>query len=195
MPESPAWQLDPWSEADGFAKIGQQSDRVRGLLLDDSVFPLRSSRISLWSAGEHAGHIAMVNLRMAKAIMTTLESPELHRHETTGPGTTALLEAGEAPRGVAEAPAMVRPEDRTREEFLSILGEAVGCWTRLEGRASEIAACRGRFEHSRLGFMTPHEWVRMCSLHAAHHLRIINDISGSWPGVGPPAETLDPGGC
>lgn len=181
MAHSPAWQVDPWPEADGFAKIRQQSDSVLGLLSDEGIFPLRSGEVSLWSVGEHAGHIAMVNLRMAKAIESTLEQPALHREETLPARTTSLLEAGVAPRGVAEAPPTARPEGRGREEFLSILEEAVSSWADLGWRRDEIADCAGRFEHSRLGFMTPREWVRMCSLHAAHHLQIVRDILGERP--------------
>lgn len=189
MFDSPAWRVDPWAGADSFRKIRQQSDTVRELLSDESVFAQRSSGISLWSAGEHAGHIAMVNLRMAKAIASTLGRPAVHRDEILPATTTALLEAGEAPRGVAQAPAMVRPEGRTREEFLSILEEAVACWAGLAIRADEIVSCPGRFEHSRLGFMNPAEWVRMSTLHSAHHLRIVNDI------LDQRAESLDPKAC
>jgi len=177
MSESPPWTTDDWSGPGDFRKLWQQFEAIRNILADEAAFGIRDEAVSGWSGGEHAGHLALVTMRMARAVEAGLACPETSETPPALPDTTRdILERGEAPRGVAQAPDPVRPEGRERGELLETLDQAEALWRRLAQRQADIDGCPSRIEHPRLGFMTPREWLRLCAIHSAHHLEIVRDI-------------------
>ena len=176
MLDSPVWEMEPWSLEADLAKIGQQWGYLRGILEDAAHYELRDPDISGWSCGEHAGHIAMVTLRIAAGIEQNLLEPQRDADGKWAEPTAAVLEAGDFPRGAAKSPAHVDPAGRPRSDFLPLLPEAERAWAAVSQKSLELPECPARFPHFILGYLTSPEWVRFCALHTAHHLAVVRDI-------------------
>jgi hypothetical protein len=119
----------------------------------------------------------MVAQTIADRIEGNLAEPTRNQGETTHDLAHRVLSAGRFPRGSATSPPDVHPESRPREDFQPLLRAAIESWGRIRARADELPACAARDLHSRLGYLTSTEWVRMCAVHTAHHLALVNDIS------------------
>lgn len=179
MSTSPPWRTDDWSLGADLVKIDQQWVAIRRVLEDPSLFERSEPDISEWSAGGHAIHIVLVAHTIADRIEGNLADPERNREETTPELAHRVLAAGGFTRGVAEAPPETRPDRHTREEALSLLPMAIAAWERIRDRAPELADCPARARHFTLGHLSSIEWVRMCAVHTAHHLKVIRDIAGA----------------
>lgn len=178
-PQTPSTVLDTWELHSDLAKIEQQWAPLFTILEDDGGFSERDPRISAWSAGEQAGHLAIVCIRISGIIRNHLANPEQDRDEEWSQYTRPIFESGIAPRGVAKAPPPVQPRDRTRRELLRILRMARTRWRKIIDRADRLSACPARTEHFIFGYLTSTDWVRFCAFHNAHHLRIIEDIQNA----------------
>jgi hypothetical protein len=176
MSETPVWTVEGWDLESDLAKIGQQWDYVREILDDPELYALRNREISGWSCGEHAGHIAMVTIWIAAGIDQNLIEPERDAGGEWVEFTGAILEQGDFPRGAAQSPPRVDPAERPREDFLPLLPVAEEAWLGVGAKADRLPACRARFHHFALGYMTSTEWVRFCALHTAHHLAVVRDL-------------------
>ncbi len=128
--------------------------------------------------GEHAGHIAITKLGIAKGIEGNLASPERDRDLQRGEPAEALLRNGTFPRGVA-APERIDPKGRSREELAALGIRSVDTWSALAARSAAIATCPARFPHFMLGWLTSAEWVRFCAIHTAHHLALVREIEAN----------------
>jgi hypothetical protein len=173
------WQVGEWELPSDLAKIEQQWASIRGILEDPAFFEHSSHEVSAWSCGQHGGHVVMVLQTIADRIEGNLAEPDRNRDETPPDVAHRVLSAGSLHRGGATAPDDTRPESRSREDFLAMLPAAVEAWKGIGSRADEIDQCPARSPHFRLGYLSSGEWVRMCAVHTAHHLKIVRDIVGS----------------
>ncbi len=176
MTLSPASTVDPWDQADGISKLAQQLEVVRGIIRDEALFSRRNPTISGWSVGEHAGHLAIVCGRMGTAIEKNLADPARNNDQASQDFLEPILTTGDFPRGVAEAPPGTEAVDRTREELLAVLDETDDRWKKLSERSADLHSCSSRTRHHRFGFLTARQWLRLATVHNAHHLTIINEI-------------------
>jgi len=178
MSGTPPWQTDEWDVGADLEKIRQQWATISRVLEDDSLFDRSDSDISAWSCGQHAGHVLLVSRIMADEIDGNLGAPERNvdgaRHELAH----RVFSVGGFRRGVATSPREALPGGHSRTDFLALLPDVVGSWERIAGRADEVSASRARSEHFTLGYLTSSEWVRMCAVHTAHHLKVVRDIVG-----------------
>lgn len=178
MSTLPPWRVGDWDLTSDFAKIEQQWTPLRRVLEDPALFEARDKGVSGWSCGQHAGHSLLVAQLMATAVEGNLADPEQNEHETTWDVALRVMTAGDFPRGAAESPPDVHPEDRAREDFLALLDPTVESWARVRRRAADLPGCAARALHPRLKYLTSTEWVRMCAVHTAHHLALVRDIVG-----------------
>lgn len=178
MTGSPPWLTDEWDLSGDIAKIGQQWPTLRRILEDATLFDRRDSEVSGWSCGQHAGHSLLVAAVIAERIEGNLGDPDRNSGEQPHELAHHVFTKGGFRRGVATAPPEALPEGRSREDYLSMLPEVVAAWEAIETRADELPGCAARARHFTLGHLTSTEWVRMCAVHTAHHLRLVLDIAG-----------------
>jgi hypothetical protein len=178
MSATPPWHTDPWDLDGDLAKIAQQWTSIARILEDEALCERGDDGVSAWSCGQHAGHVLLVARRMAADIEANLDEPERNADEKPHELAERVFTVGGFRRGVATSPQEGLPESRARADFLALLPEIVTGWERIAERADEIRAARARSEHFTLGYLTSAEWVRMCAVHNAHHLRIVRDIVG-----------------
>ena len=176
MKSTPPWKVDDWSLGSGLAKVEEQWTAIRELLEDPELFELRDESVSGWSCGQHGGHLAIVTRWIARGILENLDEPGRGADGRTREATTALLDRGDFPRGVAKSPPTADPTGRPRESLLPVLTGAIVAWRTVNDRATEIPDCPARFEHFALGSMTSDEWVRFCVIHTAHHLDVVHNV-------------------
>ena len=81
------------------------------------------------------------------------------------------------PRGEAEAPRMVRPDDEVNPEFLAMeLAQNRTTLEELRTLGVRIADAKGRIPHQALGALAAPHWLRFAALHARHHWAIVRDV-------------------
>jgi len=141
-------------------------DALRERLPDHAV---SAPSVSRWSVGRHLEHCAL-------AITSVVEQLEASRPPAPSAGfhavRTAVMLTGRIPRGAADAPPGVVPEDGPDEAHTRALLDR-----------AEAAAERARaldpgtwFRHFVLGVLDRDRALRFLAIHDAHHLRIVRDI-------------------
>ena len=145
MSQTPPWQVDDWTLSAGLEKIEQQWDALSEVLGHSGLFELRDPEVSGWSCGEHAGHMAMVTLGIAKGIHGNLAEPDRDAAGEWGEPTKRVLEMGGFPRGVAKSPPRLDTAGRPRSDFAPILDDAVDAWAAVRARAAEFPGVRRAF--------------------------------------------------
>jgi len=138
---------------------------------------LPSPSVSGWSAEQHLAHVALAN----ELVLRNLKSLALGRGALIveggepKPGVRAILESGRLPRGVAQAPRMVRPpESIERALMLQWLEDGRRELASLDPRT--IVAGRLRVPHQQLGPLDAQEWMRFAVAHTRHHLVIAREV-------------------
>ena len=91
--------------------------------------------------------------------------------------TAEVLASDATPRGEAEAPRMVRPDDEVNPEFLAMeLAQNRATLEELRALGTAIAEARGWIPHQELGTLAAPHWLRFAALHARHHWAIVRDV-------------------
>ncbi|MGD2046580.1 MAG: DinB family protein [Gemmatimonadota bacterium] len=178
MSGTPPWQTDAWDLDGDLAKIRQQWTAVARILEDDVLSERSDQGVSAWNCGEHAGHVLLVARIMADDIEANLAEPGRNLEKQPHQLADRVFTAGGFRRGVATSPRAALPDDHSHAEFLALLPEVIAAWERIGARSDEVRASRARSEHFTLGYLTSSEWVRMCAVHNAHHLKVVRDIAG-----------------
>jgi len=124
----------------------------------------------------HAGHIALADSFMAKMIEQCLGDPEPNQPARWADYTEAIFRHGGFKRGTGQAPELIRPDQHSPESLLKRLDAARRRWERLSLDPNLIEQCRATRPHFAFGDLKPADWTRLCAIHNAHHLRIIEDI-------------------
>ncbi|MCB9908255.1 MAG: DinB family protein [Planctomycetes bacterium] len=142
----------------------------------------RVEAVSGWSPAQHLYHVVLATdlglgnvlaLVRGKGILIR-ESGAIH------PETEAILCSDSIPRGAAQAPRMVQPNERVEREQVEIeLTNVDRSLQELESLADSIATSPGWIKHQVLGPLNASHWMRFCSLHAQHHLAIIEEIESA----------------
>ena len=92
-------------------------------------------------------------------------------------GDAEVLASDATPRGEAEAPRMVRPDDEVNPEFLAMeLAQNRTTLEELRTLGVRIADAKGWIPHQELGALAAPHWLRFAALHARHHWAIVRDV-------------------
>lgn len=173
---SPPTRVDPWDLSRDLAKIEQQWPYLREILENPDSFQEVAAEVSQWSSGEHAGHLALGACLMARRVAECLEDSQANLQPEQPDFTELVFKKGGFQRGVGKAPQEMRPEAHTPAVLLAKLDEAQGLWRDLSRKPDRIAASRSTRKHFAFGDLKASDWTRLCALHNAHHLRIVEDI-------------------
>lgn len=142
---------------------------------------LCAPEVSGWSVGQHLYHAALAT-DLALRNVRSLVSGKGRLIQTDGEldaRAAAVLASDETPRGVSEAPRMVRPGTEIDPEFLAM--EQSGnrdALTKLRTIAEDIGNAPGWIPHQDLGPLRAAHWLRFAALHARHHHAIVRDVIG-----------------
>jgi len=99
------------------------------------------------------------------------EEGEIH------PRAAQVLEDDVTPRGEAQAPRMVTPDETVEPRFLEMeMNGNREALAGLEAIADEIIAAPAWIPHQVLGPLSAAHWLRFAALHARHHWAIVRDI-------------------
>jgi len=151
-----------------------------------ALLPRTAPSVSGWSAEQHLAHVALAN----ELVLRNLKSLALGRGALVveggepKPGVREILEACRLPRGVAQAPRMVRPpETIERDLMLQWLGDARRELAALDPRT--IVHGTLRIPHQLLGPLDAVQWLRFGVAHTTHHLLIAREVLVALePGLG-----------
>lgn len=155
--------------------------RIRQLCQSEESLSFHSASISHWSVGQHCEHILKadrLNLRAIEMLMRG-GGEAIDSSASSHP----VLESGEIPRGVAEAPGFVMPEEEPASEVLVPLAEKVlSGWSE---KLKELEGCTGNEEfmmrgipHHEMGLLDIPAWIRFAMIHTRHHVDIAEEILG-----------------
>jgi hypothetical protein len=138
---------------------------------------LASPAVSGWSPEQHLAHVALAN----ELVLRNLKSLALGRGALVvaggepKPGVSEMLERGRLPRGVAQAPRMVRPPEAIeRELMLQWLADGRRELAALDPRT--VVAGALRVPHQLLGPLDAPQWLRFGLVHTRHHLGIAREV-------------------
>lgn len=149
---------------------------------DPEALVRRSEGVSGWSVAQHLYHIALATdlaFRHVKSLVAG-KGRLIQAEGEIGAQATEVLLSDTTPRGEAQAPRMVTPEDDVNPEYLEM--ELRGNYDALKGLreiAADIAAAPGWIPHQILGPLAAPHWLRFAALHARHHWAIMRDIEES----------------
>ena len=152
-------------------------------LLDGSPAELLARtlpEVSGWSVHQHLFHAALateLGLRNVAGLArgtTRLARP----FRSIADWALEGLERGAIERGFAQAPRMVRPPERVDAELLrEIVATNAADLERLEPLLDQLPAAQGCVPHQAMGDLTALQWLRFVSVHARHHLAIVDEIA------------------
>jgi hypothetical protein len=146
---------------------------------DDSVFYAVADKVSLWSAAQHAWHVASANLLMFSAIEKLYKDEAEDVLRTGGPTLPGwfVLTTGRLPRGRAKAPAPLEaPPETVRPDAVRLVQQSKAMMTSLAQRAQFLHEPKGRLNHFALGNLTALQWLKFARIHTRHHLAIVREI-------------------
>ncbi|MEK7793667.1 MAG: DinB family protein [Candidatus Hydrogenedentota bacterium] len=172
---SPA-KVDAWDIKADFAKLNQQFDAVAEVLNSEKYFNVKNEKVSKWSCGDQAGHIVLAAQMMRGGLQANIDNPELNVDGQPNEQGKAVMAGGDFPRGVAQAPEAIRPEGKTRDEFIKLLASEKKAWNDLEKMSDKLVALKSRSPHPAFGPLSCSDWVRFVAIHSAHHLALVRDI-------------------
>lgn len=139
----------------------------------------RAPEVSGWSVEQHLYHVALAtdlsfnNVRSAATGKGMLVSAD----GELGDWAAEVLARDEQPRGVTEAPRMVRPGETVEEAFLKMEQEGNRrVLEELRGVSESIEGSSAWVPHQELGPLRAAHWLRFAALHARHHLAIVEDV-------------------
>jgi len=168
-------------------KVGEELEILGGILdrfealraAGPATLGRREPSVSAWSVEQHLYHIALATdlaLRNVRSLVRG-RGRLIVQEGALGDAAADVLQNRRTERGVAEAPRMVRPEETVDPEFLAM--ELRGNRETLEAvraEAEAVPAAAGWIPHQILGPLSASHWLRFASMHAQHHLSIVEDV-------------------
>lgn len=126
--------------------------------------------VSAWSIGQHIEHV----LRATSAFtLVILRNRKPNGHGIQREIKHQLLEKGQMPRGLAQAPEATLPgKDASREDLAKLLLKTRKRVDQLVSVDADAVA-----DHPYLGEMNRDEIIRFMEIHLEHHLRIMDEIA------------------
>ena len=163
-----------------FARLHEAFDAFEAIFQEgEGARKMRAPEVSGWSVEQHLYHIALAtdlafgHVRALLAGKGRLISDE----GELGAQAAEVLASDTTPRGEAEAPRMVTPDDDVNPDFLAMeLRGNRDSLAKLEEVATDLAAAPGWIPHQTLGTLAAPHWLRFAALHARHHWAIVKDI-------------------
>jgi hypothetical protein len=172
-----ATQVDVEAE---LAALGRHLDRFEELRAGGpAVLGQRAPTVSAWSVEQHLYHIALATdlaFRNVRSLVSGKGALIVQEGALT-PEAAVVLTSLRTERGVAEAPRMVRPDSTVDPEFLAMeLANNRKTLAALAADAERIPHAPGWIPHQILGPLAAAHWLRFATMHAAHHLAIVEDV-------------------
>lgn len=165
-----------------FADLDEGMQRIDALLgCAPEDWSRQSADVSSWSVARQVDHMLRSLERMLAAadmIRVGYDARIKPDGEASLPGRL-ILRAGAIPRGRAQAPEEVLPEElpaveACRERYETVLQQLAAFAPHLE----TMRKLRGTIPHPLLGDFRAREWFRFARIHTEHHLAIVDDILG-----------------
>ena len=173
----PATDIDVRGE---FARLHEAFDAFEAIRQEGAeALGTRAPEVSGWSVEQHLYHIALATDLAFRHVRSLVAGKgRLIREEGALEDRAAEVLANDAtPRGEAEAPRMVTPDDEVNPDFLEMeLRGNRETLAKLEEIADEIAGAPGWIPHQELGTLAAAHWLRFAALHARHHWAIVRDV-------------------
>ncbi len=173
----PSTEIDVRGE---FARLHEAFDAFESIRQEgEAACRARAPEVSGWSVEQHLYHIALATdlaFRHVKSLVARKggliqEEGEIH------PRAAQVLEDDVTPRGEAQAPRMVTPDETVEPRFLEMeMNGNREALAGLEAIADEIIAAPAWIPHQVLGPLSAAHWLRFAALHARHHWAIVRDI-------------------
>jgi hypothetical protein len=152
-------------------------DRLLALPPDELRRP--SPRVSSWSAEKQVAHVALANELVVRNLNSLIKGSGLFVVEggEAAPQALAVLIAGRLPRGVAQAPRIVRPPEEIDSELVHewVAGGRQG-FDELSRRIAELRAANKKVPHQLMGPLSASQWLRFAAVHTRHHLAIAAEV-------------------
>lgn len=163
-----------------FARLEEALDAFEALrAAGPEVLGRRAPEVSGWSVEQHLYHIALATDLVFRHVRALVAGKgRLVRAEgALGERAAQVLASDTTPRGAAEAPRMVRPDDEVNAEYLAMeLAQDRRTLGELRALAGEISDATGWIPHQELGPLAAPHWLRFAALHARHHWAIVRDV-------------------
>ncbi|MEL6712519.1 MAG: DinB family protein, partial [Planctomycetota bacterium] len=140
---------------------------------------LRADSVSGWSVEQHLYHIALATdlaFRNVRSLVAR-KGRLIVEEGAIADEAAAVLRDRATRRGVANAPRMVTPDADVDPGFLAM--ELAGIRDGLEalrGSADGIRDAPHWIPHQILGPLAAPHWLRFATMHANHHLSIVDDV-------------------
>ena len=150
------------------------------LLRRGEIVTARAARVSQWSVGEHLAHLSLANELAFRNVRSLMAGTGLFVVDSGEPVQQALavLESGVFPRGIAQAPRMVRPPADVAPELLDQwIDESRAQFEAFEFEADQIRSATKRIPHQLMGPLSAAQWLRFAAIHSDHHTRIAEEVA------------------
>lgn len=136
-------------------------------------------RVSGWTAEQQVAHVALANELVVRNLGSLLKGSGMFVVESgeAAPQALAVLVAGRFPRGIAQAPRIVRPPEVIERELV-VEWAAAGRsgFEELSGRIADLRAATKKVPHQLMGPLSASQWLRFAATHTRHHLTIAAEI-------------------
>ena len=163
-----------------FARLHEAFEAFEAIRLEgEGACRARAPEVSGWSVEQHLYHIALATDLAFRHVRSLVAGKGrlIQEEGALHPRAAEVLVNDATPRGEAQAPRMVTPDEIVEPRFLEM--ELRGNREVLEGLeaiAEEITAAPAWIPHQVLGPLSAAHWLRFSALHARHHWAIVRDI-------------------
>lgn len=143
--------------------------------------------ISGWSQAQHIDHLTLamdLNFRAVRQLILGSEAetslPEPSEPVPLHPMAERMFRSGKIPRGAAEAPERVVPQETSEIHIVQARVKELAQEARsLRVLSAQLLELPGAIPHPILGPFSANDWVRFASVHTAHHLSIVDEIEAA----------------
>lgn len=154
-------------------RIDAQFERLEQLVKrGDETLTLRADRVSGWSIGQQIDHILKAN----GAILAGVAAGKPQSGPAISLSGRMVLLMGFIPRGVGKSPERYIGTEVPAAELAQAIAEARQRLAGLRNEPARLASDELVIKHPRFGLLTASQAIHFAKIHAAHHLKIIQDI-------------------
>lgn len=165
-----------------YESVGERYARMDTVLAREDPALFRGApSVSDWTVAYQLHHLATSTALMLVAASRIAR--QVAPAEATGsikPIGRGILMAGRIPRGKAKAPKMTTPPEAvSRTDLEQALARSRAKYDGLRDELEAAAASSWKVAHPYFGMMDATQWLKLASIHADHHFRIIEDIDAA----------------
>ena len=167
--------MDPTKE---MARLDEQLERLEALTgHGPETWGRHDPAVSGWSVGRQVEHTLKSIVRMLAAVRDIRDGKPAAPDGSPRAIGRVLLAAGRIPRGRAESPEAVVPDEAPDvATSQALLAKAQALRAELAPGIDEVDTWAGTIPHPMLGPFTAAHWVRFVRVHTDHHLAIVDEI-------------------